>query len=374
MGNFAEIRKQVKARSKEQVTEHLGRCIGVNVLFALPLILILIIWMFIVFAPLLRLSFMGAAPSPAQVSGALVNLYGSYFLLIALMFFVAGPLTYGMQKFYIGLSRGEEPGVSILFRPFTSLRSYWTGVKMSACLALRGWLWMLAPTVIYTVVLVAATISEAMRQSQMYGRGYGFDTTGGAGAGAVVLVASILFIIAVLILSVKVGTYMAGYALVHEDERRGVWAATREGSRAFKGHLFQLCVFYLSFLGWYLLFFALYIVCALLNAMGGSLLISALSVIALLCICLVLGTFIGAYTTTSFYGLYQAIAPAMPRGPVDVFGVPIENAAPAEAPQPAPLPTPEPAPAPEPVAEPEPAPTPEDQSGADGGDAPTPEA
>lgn len=372
MGNFAEIRKQVKARSKEQVTEHLGRCIGVNVLFTLPLFLIMIIWMFIVFAPLIRLSVMGAAPSPAQVSGALVNLYSSYFLLIALMFFVAGPLTYGMQKFYIALSRGEEPGVSILFRPFTSLRSYWTGVKMSACLALRGWLWMLAPTVIYTIVVIAASISEAMRQSQMYGRGYGFDTTGGAGAGAVMLVATILFIIAVLILSVKVGTYMAGYALVHEDERRGVWAATREGSRAFKGNLFQLFVFYLSFIGWYLLFFALYFVCALLGTLGGSPLIFALAMIALLCICLVLGTFIGAYTTTSFYGLYQAIAPAMPRGPVDVFGVPIENAAPAAAPQPAPLPTPEPAP--EPVAAPEPAPAPEDQSGADGGDAPTPEA
>lgn len=368
MENFAETRKQVKARCKEQVAEHLGRCIGINVLFTLPLILIMVIWMVIVFAPLFSLFAMGVTPSPAQSGNIVLNLYSSYFVLAALMFFVAGPLSYGMQKFYIGLSRGETPGVSILFRPFTSLRSYWTGVKMSACLALRGWLWMLAPTVIYTVVMVAAVLSDAVRLSQMYGRGYGFEAPAPAGGIPAVLVATILFVFVIIVLSVKIATYMSGYALVAEDERRGVWAATREGSRAFKGHLFQMFVFYLSFIGWYLLFFALYIVCALLNTFGNSLLISVLSLIALLCICLVLGTFIGAYMTTSFYALYQAVAPVTPRGPVDVFGVPIETAAPAMPAQPQPVCEPEPAPSPEPTNVPEPAPSPEGQDSADSND------
>ena len=158
-------------------------------------------------------------------------------LCIALMLAITGPLQFGLMHFYIGLAHGEDVTVGTLMYPFTSLKSVWAGIRMVFTLWLRGIIWSIVPTVIYSAIVfsVAVAVSDMAQYQVIAG------------------VLQVVYLLVMIPIRVKLQTYNAGWLLLAQDENRSAWAATREASWAFRGNLMKLFVFDLSFIGWYIL-------------------------------------------------------------------------------------------------------------------------
>ena len=141
------------------------------------------------------------------------------------------------MHFYIGLAHGEDVTVGTLMYPFTSLKSVWAGIRMVFTLWLRGIIWSIVPTVIYSAIVfsVAVAVSDTAQYQVI--------------AGAL----QVVYLLVMIPIRVKLQTYNAGWLLLAQDENRSAWAATREASWAFRGNLMKLFVFDLSFTGWYVL-------------------------------------------------------------------------------------------------------------------------
>ena len=308
----AQTRKEIKRACKGRVMSNLGRCIGINFLYALPFVLLLVMMYLAMFGRVFAMVMAGYTDE-YMLSMALTRSMNTVWLVMLLMIVISGPLTLGMMRFYLGLQRGEEPGVSTLFKPFTSLRSVWTGVKMEFCLAFRSLLWMIGPTIVYMLLAFSLAVSAAM--------------SGNANSASVVLtVLNVLYIIALIPIEIKVMTYSAGWVILCDDETHSVWDATREAAEAFKGQYGKLFVFVLSFIGWYILLMGAVYLCSGLGIAGVALVkggtgiaILVTALIAALCLGILLGAFLNAYEMTSFFGMYEylstPITPVM--GPQD---------------------------------------------------------
>lgn len=301
-----EIRKGIKKECKAHVKERLGSCIGLMFLYGLPFFLLTIMMYGAIFGRVFAMmatssSFVSAEQMEMVMAQSLFSSMNSIGLVLVLMIVIAGPLQFGMMKYYIALRRGEQPTVGLLFHPFTSLHSVWTGIKMELCLMLRSLIWMIGPMLIYFLIVTGLSVGMAM---------------GGASAGSMagtMLALEIVFILAMIPISVKLMTYNAGWIILDEDESYGAWAASRDASHAFSGHYGKLFVFVLSFLPWYLLVFGVVYGCILLGVFGMSMMGvtgSGIAVLVLCCIAaiildIVVSAFLSAYMNTSFIGLYE---------------------------------------------------------------------
>ena len=212
------------------------------------------------------------------------------------MLAITGPLQFGLMHFYIGLAHGEDVTVGTLMYPFTSLKSVWAGIRMVFTLWLRGIIWSIVPTVIYsTIVFAAAMAVSDMAQYQVI-------------AGAL----QVVYLLVMIPIRVKLQTYNAGWLLLAQDENRSAWAATREASWAFRGNLMKLFVFDLSFIGWYVLIAVVLWGCILLGTVGltamstgMAIAVFAAALVAALCLTAVLNGFLSAYMESSFVRMYE---------------------------------------------------------------------
>ncbi|HIY12261.1 MAG TPA: DUF975 family protein [Candidatus Agathobaculum merdipullorum] len=302
----AQTRKEIKRTCKGRVINNLGRCIGINFLYLVPFVLLFIMVYLAMFGRVFAMVMAGYTDE-YMLSMALTRSMNTVWLVMLLMIVISGPLTFGMMRFYLGLQRGEDLGVSTLFKPFTSLRSIWTGIKMEFCMTFRSFLWMLGPTIVYMVLAFSLAFSAAISGNPN-------------GASAVLTVLNILYIIALIPIEVKVMTYNAGWVVLCNDETHSVWDATREASAAFKGQYGKLFVFVLSFIGWYILLLGVTYLCIglgvagiMLVAGGTGIAIAVAAFIAAVCLTVLLGAFVNAYELTSFFGMYEYLSkPAMP--------------------------------------------------------------
>lgn len=302
----AQTRKEIKRACKGHVMNNLGRCIGINFLYALPFVLLFAMLYLSLFGRMFAMILAGYTDE-YMLSMALAQGMNSVWIVVFLMIVISGPLSFGMMRFYRALQRGEEPGVSTLFKPFTSLRTVWAGIKMEFCLTFRSLLWMIAPTIVYMALAFSLAISAAMN--------------GNANSVSVVLtVLNILYIIALIPIEIKVMTYSAGWVILCDDETHSVWDATREAAAAFKGQFGKLFVFILSFIGWYILLMGAVYLCSGLGIAGLALVqggtgiaIMVTAMIAAVCLGILLGAFLNAYEMTSFFGMYEYLStPVMP--------------------------------------------------------------
>ena len=132
----AQKRKECKRKCKAHVAAHLGSCIGANVLYSLPIILLMLIVYLTMFGSSFALLVAGADES--AVAQAMLRGTGSgLFTAVLLLLVVSGPLTFGLMRFYTDLTRGGRPGAGTVLQPITSGASLWTGIRMSFCLFLR---------------------------------------------------------------------------------------------------------------------------------------------------------------------------------------------------------------------------------------------
>lgn len=299
----AQTRKEIKRTCKERVMDNLGRCIGIQFLYSLPFVLLALMLYWVMFGRVFSMMMTGRTDA-YMMTVALSSGMNSVWVVLFLMLVIGGPLSLGLMRFYVGLQRGEEPGIGTLLTPFTSLRSIWAGIKMEFCLAFRSFLWMIGPIVVYTVLVFAVVFSAAMR--------------GSTEVQVPMAILYVLFVIALIPIEIKVMTYSAGWVLLSDDETRSVWDATREASAAFKGQFGKLFVFVFSFIGWYILLFGVIYLCIGLGVAGllvvkGGIGIAVLvaASIAAICVLIVLGAFLNAYEMTSFFGVYEYLsAPA----------------------------------------------------------------
>lgn len=301
----AQMRKEIKRTCKGRVMDQLSRCIGIQFLYMVPFVLLLMMLYWAMFGRVLSMAMSGRADE-YMVGMAVTQGLNSVWLILFLMLVISGPLSFGLMRFYLGVQRGEEPGVSTLFRPFTSLRTAWAGIKMVFCLAFRAFLWTIVPTLVYLVLAVAVAVSAAMRGNI-------------AAMPAPLIVLNVLYWIALIPIEIKLMTYNAAWVLLCEDETRSVWDATRDASAAFKGQLGKLFVFVLSFIGWYILLFGVTYLCIGLGVAGMMLMQGGMGIavlvaasIAAICLAVVLGAFLNAYETTAFFGVYEALSKPFP--------------------------------------------------------------
>lgn len=304
MNYTSQVRKDIKRECKARTKERLGSCVGLQFLYAIPILLIMLMMMSAMYGDAFRVLASGVALDPEQVDQLLtysvLNSLDTVMLLTLVLMLISGPLAYGMMQFYIALRRGGEPRASVIFHPFTSLRSLWTGIKMSFCLTFRALLWTIVPVVVW--VLAATGIAVAI-----------LATGAGEVAMSYALFAFYLLLLIVLIpVFVKLMTYNAGWIVINDEEQYGVWAATRDASHVFKGHYGKLVWFWLSFVPWYVLVFVVIWGCLLLSyaafiLIGGGMgvLIGLLALLAGLCLDVLLSGFLNAYVNTSFIGLYE---------------------------------------------------------------------
>nr|WP_302649820.1 DUF975 family protein [uncultured Agathobaculum sp.] len=298
-------RRQIKRACRARVWDRLGRCIGIQVLYAVPYVLLTLMLCAALFGRVFVLLAAGVTDvySLARAASAGLN---SVWVILLLMLLLSGPLQYGLMKFYLGLYRGEDPSVSTLFQAFTSLRALWLGIRMAFCLFFRALLWLVGPTVLFTIALLSVTVQTVMTRQPM--------------PEGVMIVLAVLYALAVLLISVNLLRYQAGWVVVLDDPDRSAWDATAQGSRVFRGRYGSLLLFVLSFVWWYLVLSVCTQLCLMLGdtgleLMGGGLGIAvyAAAAVAALCLSLVLGGFVNAYYMTSFIGMYETLSapPAM---------------------------------------------------------------
>ena len=131
MNNFtAETRRQLKREQKARVMENLGRCIGIQLMYLVPYVLLMVILYVSVFGRAFALIAGGVSANDYQLMAALSRGLNTVWLCIALMLAITGPLQFGLMHFYIGLAHGEDVTVGMLMYPFTSLKSVWAGIRM----------------------------------------------------------------------------------------------------------------------------------------------------------------------------------------------------------------------------------------------------
>lgn len=302
----AQKRKECKRKCKAHVAAHLGSCIGANVLYSLPIILLMLIVYLTMFGSSFALLVAGADES--VVAQAMLRGTGSgLFTAVLLLLVVSGPLTFGLMRFYTDLTRGGRPGAGAVLQPITSGASLWTGIRMSFCLFLRSLMWTVPPTVLLTIGAVAVSAMSFMTGSP--------DSMTG---GLIVLYA--VYGLVSFLISIKLMTYSAGWVVLHDNEQYGVWNATRDASDVFRGRFGALLIFELSFLGWNLLALASVYLCFLLGMLGLTVIggglgiaVMAVSLIAALCVGLVVGSFVNGYYQTSFIAMFDYLATPEPQ-------------------------------------------------------------
>ena len=317
-------RKEIKREMKARVKENLGRCIGIQLLYFVPYVLLMILLYATIFGKAFALFANGVAPDDYQLMMAVSQGLNTVWIVLFLMLAITGPLQFGMMHFYAGLSRGEEhTGVSLLFHPFTSLRSFWAGIRMAFPLWLRSIIWSIGPTIIYSILLLSVTFVIV-------------PTSAEAAYSAIAVILEIIYTLIMVAVQVKVQSYNAGWLLLVDDESRGAWAASREAAEVFRGKLWKLFVFFLSFIGWYLLIAVIIWGCLLLGSLGAAMLTPGLGIavfaaviIAALCLTAVLGGFVTAYMQTSFFRMYEYLK-ANPEPPVGMTFEPQYSYAPTE--------------------------------------------
>ena len=101
----AQTRKEIKKSSKARVTESWGRCIGIQLLYLVPFVLLGAILYVVLFGRAFSMLAQGVTDE-YRISLAVMQGTNSIWVVLFFMLLIGGPLQYGLMRFYIGLQRG----------------------------------------------------------------------------------------------------------------------------------------------------------------------------------------------------------------------------------------------------------------------------
>lgn len=209
-------RKHFKMQARQDIRMAFWPAMGAVLIYLLPVSLIGMIY------ALVTQSF-GDTLSPDELSRMLSY---SVIYLIAIVF-VASPLQYGLWRFATARAHGQIASPWLVVSCFSEGRLYVTSLKLMLGIFLRSLGWML----LLSAAIVVATLLTV-----------------------VLPVIGIIAYIAIIPLSVfiyaKIRRYDAAYVAMSVTPHASVWEALKACEPIFKGHLWELIVFDLSFLLW----------------------------------------------------------------------------------------------------------------------------
>lgn len=172
MNSFtAETRRQLKREQKARVMENLGRCIGIQLMYLVPYVLLMVILYVSVFGRAFALIAGGVSANDYQLMAALSRGLNTIWLCIALMLAITGPLQFGLMALLhrSRTRRGCNGG-------YTHVSVYLAekclgGIRMVFTLWLRGIIWSIVPTVIYSAIVfsVAVAVSDTAQYQVIAG-------------------------------------------------------------------------------------------------------------------------------------------------------------------------------------------------------------
>ena len=291
----SDTRKQIKRAARDNMKGRLASITGVQILNALPFIVLAIIFYVVFFVRLFVYAFQGgfatAAEAPSVDPSIVFSFLGDIVIMSVVyalaLLLIGAPLTFGLMRYFIRLGRGERPTVGVLGSGFLS---YFASIKLNVCLGFRSFLWMFFPVIIYAF---AGTYIDM--------------NTSGAGYISLNMLKELIYFIVMFLIGIKLQEYAGGYVLMGDDKTRGAWESTQKSAGYFKGHYTDLLVFNLSFIPWALLIFLLIsisigaVVSMIAFSVSGSAM--TVTVIAAIIIIFLLSCYVTCYQRTAFFML-----------------------------------------------------------------------
>lgn len=234
------IRRAAKNKAFSVLKEHRGLVFLTTLVALLPSILVDAIIALIEWQSMKEtLASLGSLQQNTLMTTTSFGGSGSIILLDLLIVFALIPLNIGLYHVFTVLLRGKEvPSVNLIFSRFQSGKRYGLSVKLSILLAIYSVFWK-----IIVATICIAPFMVVIRHSGLLGN---------AGSLVLILLGYILMFFMVLFYKAKISTYESSFLLsldYEENRARELFFGARV---LFSGHLFELMVFFLSFIGWYL--------------------------------------------------------------------------------------------------------------------------
>lgn len=270
----------IKLRQRKILHTHWRQIFVANVLYMSPLLLIgLLLFARLItrltgFLPLAQRSFIRIELLMPLIGQALC----AALLFLAARIILGGPLTLGLQNYFVLLSRGQHPSPATVLFPFRRLQSSIFGIKIKCALYAHSIQWLLP------YMLIGSVLSILLK---------------------------LWFIpaIGIIFLLVRILYYQASYTVFNADAP--VWQASIERSTVFHGSYLTLLRLILRFSPWLILRILI---------QGGLLILLFLPAdftFALTIICgifyvaaeFTLGAYVKAYFWLCFYDLFDALTP-----------------------------------------------------------------
>ena len=198
----SDTRKQIKRAARDNMKGRFASIAGVQILNALPFIVLAIIFYVVFFVRLFVYAFQGgfatAAEAPSVDPSIVFSFLGDIVIMSVVyslaLLLIGAPLTFGLMRYFIRLGRGERPTVGVLGSGFLS---YFASIKLNICLGFRSFLWMFFPVIIYAF---AGTYIDM--------------NTAGAGYISLNMLKELIYFIVMFLIVIKLLEYAGAYVLM----------------------------------------------------------------------------------------------------------------------------------------------------------------
>lgn len=219
---------------------------------------------------------------------------GASLIIVLISIFAIAPLSIGLYHLYMTVARGREQGsISMIFSRFHSGKRYWSSVIITLLILLFSFLWVLPVVAVVMIPMIIAVV-------------VGMNTAAGI---VIYIIGMVLYIIALFIYGAKVMTYEAAYFMLIDYEDISASSALKAAVQLYKGHIKEVLVFLLSFIGWYIVpmlviggISAVMVVSVLLENFAMTMGMS-IGLVVVFVLTIIYMFFVGAYQSISFINL-----------------------------------------------------------------------
>ncbi len=228
-----QVRREAKAKAFAAMREHKGKIFLATLAATLPSLLVTALaqWQSVQDA----IAAYGSMQESTLVTATSSSNPMITLLIDLLTIFALMPLSIGLYHLFTVLLRREgEPSVNLIFSRFQSGSRYWLSVKLAVLVTVYSIFWSIP----VTAVCIAPFLIAAR----------------GSAAGGLVWVIGgvILSFFMLLFYMAKLQSYEASYLISLDYEERRARELFFAARVLYNGHLFELMVFLLSFIGWYI--------------------------------------------------------------------------------------------------------------------------
>lgn len=290
-----ELRRQFKRQARESMKGHFPAILGATLLVEIPMLLIMAAYiLFVVHSLGGWESIYQDIQNVSYVSMQQASDQGTSLYMLAVIL-VGSPLSLGLEIFFVAMARRRNTSPAAVFSCFESIRRWWASIKLTLFIFVRCIGWIL----LYVAIASAATGAAVF---------VGYDSSEAVFVGSLA-VAFVCVLLVALLLGVKMYRYNAAYVMQADHPTDSVWAQTGFCAEIFRHHNWELFVFLLSFIGWYVLLGIITAVAiSLVFAFGfiaGA--VSILILIVAFVVILLLGVYISAYQNIAFVNYVDAL-------------------------------------------------------------------